>query len=106
METAKKGWDLVVACLSPTKASVELSAEADLHARLLCDGFGKLDRRSDLVYDWSHVRDSSEAALDACAEFLTKYLAMDVLVKKANAALNRGDIARYEQALREIKRFG
>lgn len=71
-------WAMVVACLSPTKRLVTLTPEADLTARLLCDGMGKLSKADvDPVdgypaSDWSHVRDSSDEAITACAAYLRK----------------------------------
>jgi hypothetical protein len=73
--------ELVVACLyhSPD-VRVEVSALVDRRARFLCDGFGNLSERdldptdSYPLYDWSHVRDSSDEAIEVCACFLRSQL--------------------------------
>jgi len=101
-------WDLIVACLSPTKGTITIHTAADRQARLLCDGMGKLsvaDLPADLypLYDWSHVRDSSEAAVTECAKFLRQYLRLSDLALKANDALSRGDTATYNEALEALK---
>ena len=105
-------WDLVVACLSPTQGTIRLSREADLAARLLCNGMGKLSK-GDLdprdnypATDWSHVRDSSEEAVAQCAAYLRQHLAMDSLVRQANEALNRRDMVTYYQTLNIIMEMG
>ena len=52
------------------------SKVADKMARLLCDGFGQLSEKNlnpkDLypLYDWSHVRDSSDEGIAQCAAYL------------------------------------
>jgi hypothetical protein len=104
-------WDLVVACLG-IRSTIKLSREADLAARLLCDGMGRLSK-SDLdpadyypATDWSHVRDSSEAAVTQCAAYLRQHLAMDSLVRQANEALNRKDMVTYYQTLNTIMEMG
>ena len=93
--------ELVVACLSATKATITIPSGVDQHARLLCDGMGKLcepdlDRRTATrCYDWSHVRDSSDKAAK-CAAYLRRYLRLADLVSVANAARERGDPVAYE----------
>lgn len=84
-------WDLVTACLSPTKATITIPSAIERQARLLCDGMGKL-RETDLdpsdgypLHDWSHVRDSSEGAVKACAAFLRGHLR----VKRGSALTQR-----------------
>lgn len=73
-------WDIIVACLSPTKATVTIPSGVDRHARFLCDGMGPLSQEnldpndSYLLYDWSHVRDSSVEALAECAAYLRRYV--------------------------------
>jgi len=112
MKTNEMGdWDLVVACLG-IRRTIKLSNEADLAARLLCDGMGQLSK-SDLdpadhypATDWSHVRDSSEQAITRCAAYLRQHLAMDALVRQANEALNRQDMVTYYQTLNTIMAMG
>lgn len=105
-------WDLVVACLSPTKSTTKLSGEANLAARLLCDGMGKLSK-ADIdpvdnypASDWSHVRDSSNEAIAACAAYLRSHLEMDNLVRQANEALGRQDMVTYYRTLNTIMEMG
>ena len=40
-----------------------LTNAQSLHVRVLGDGFGKTSNH-DLLWDWSHVRDSSDSAID------------------------------------------
>lgn len=67
-------WSLLVACLSPTMALVQLRPEDDRAARCFCDGFGKMTREQleeiDALYDWSHVRDSTPEAQHNAATFI------------------------------------
>ncbi|MEE9471800.1 MAG: hypothetical protein V3W32_08760 [Gemmatimonadota bacterium] len=67
-------WDLLVACLSPTKSIVQLTVEDDEAARVLCDGFGEMSAAMlwnlEATFDWSHVRDSSERAIRKAAAFI------------------------------------
>lgn len=75
-------WTLVVACLSPTKRTIEISPWAQRPARLLGDGFGNLSSQiddgnewaEDALWDWSHLRDSSPEAIAACAAYLRSTL--------------------------------
>lgn len=89
-------WQLVVAYLSPAKSSIAIPSGIERHARLLCDGMGHL-AETDLdptdsypLYDWSHVRDSSDDAIAECAAFLRRFLRLSELAHVANAALERG----------------
>lgn len=71
--------DLVVACLHYSGAYYgRLLRGADLGARLLCDGFGRLSSAEldtlGVTYDWSHVRDSSPAAIASTASYLRQVL--------------------------------
>ncbi len=72
MTNGMTDWELVVACLSPTQATISVSRDVDFHARLLCDGLGKLERHDFRLWGWSHVGDSSDAALARCAIYLRK----------------------------------
>lgn len=70
------GWRKVVAFLSDQGAlSRMLTTEQQAQVRMLADGFGSLQgtadtpdvRVADLLWDWSHVRDSSPEAVAAMA---------------------------------------
>lgn len=78
---ADKNWKLVVECLSPTARKIEVPVSIQRAARMECDGFGSLKhcgldsvQVKDLLWDWSHVRDSSPSALNAAAEVLRSHL--------------------------------
>lgn len=67
-------WDLVVSCLSyqGEKRSLVPSGVAN-HAWTLADGFGKCSLyyiHGTLEWDWSHIRDSSAAAVAEMAAYL------------------------------------
>jgi len=49
-----------------------LTPEQWINAYLLCDGFGGIDYgfAKEQCFDWSHVRDSSEEALEVVAKFI------------------------------------
>ena len=69
-------WDLLVATLSPTQASINLETTLDKEARARCDGFGSMSIKElemiDALFDWSHVRDSSKEAIASAAAFIRK----------------------------------
>lgn len=69
-------WDLVVRCLHYRGALYHtLDEYTRQRAWLLADGFGRVDLRTlcqDLCWDWSHVRDSSESAVEEMAAFLRR----------------------------------
>lgn len=74
-------WDLLVACLSPTKRTTKVPPAIEQEARMECDGFGSLKHCGlssvqvlDLLWDWSHVRDSSPPAIAAAAKVLRAHL--------------------------------
>ena len=46
-----------------------LCADVRREALTLCDGFGRTED-PDLLYDWSHVRDSSPEALAECRAYI------------------------------------
>lgn len=56
-----------------------LSDKQHQHAMSLCDGFGRMTitqlRELGLTWDWSHVRDSSDAAIVSAAAFVREQLA-------------------------------
>jgi len=72
-------WDVVVAALS-SSSEHRLAARAQIRVRELADGFGALrgpmtDRKMDLIWDWSHVRDSSDAAVARMASLVRRMAA-------------------------------
>jgi hypothetical protein len=76
-----KDWGLVVECLSPTSRKFQIPPGIERNARMECDGFGSLKgsdlppaQIKDMLWDWSHVRDSSPAALSSAAKVLRTYL--------------------------------
>lgn len=76
-----RDWALVVRCLSyngDLRARVD-AAGLYATAYLLCDGFGTidLDWAEGQCWDWSHVRDSSDAALARCAAYLRSGLGIE-----------------------------
>ncbi|MFZ5896434.1 MAG: hypothetical protein ACOY0T_35600 [Myxococcota bacterium] len=83
--------DLVVQCLHHNGALQIKSTEVQRRARLECDGFGDLKTHAglpgqtkaerdafiaDLLWDWSHVRDSSDGALRRAAAVLRAHLGL------------------------------
>lgn len=98
-------WNLLVATLSPTKSEIKLPVGIDRHARTLCDGFGNVPDSDPhgVLYDWSHVRDSSDEAIERAAAYVRRYLTIDALAKAANAALESGNTVAYEAAINCIK---
>lgn len=52
----------------------KLTKQHQVAARRLADGFGKGVTDPDLLWDWSHVRDSSDGALRDVAEYLARAL--------------------------------
>lgn len=68
-------WDVVVSFLhwngSHSKA---LTTQQQANVRTLADGFGKGITDLDLVWDWSHVRDSSEEAIKAIADKIKHFV--------------------------------
>jgi len=71
--TTLSDWDLVVACLSTSGDFRDaFSPREQGRIRELADGFGNVrslpaHQRFDLVWDWSHVRDSSDEAVTKMA---------------------------------------
>ena len=64
-------WTLIVDCLSYTGRYRDLlTPEQRKQARLLGDGFGKLDKGDPNLFDWSHIRDSSAGALNDIVIYL------------------------------------
>ena len=67
-------WELLVAALGPTKSIFQLTTKDDERARVLCDGFGRMSaaqlRELEATFDWSHVRDSTPAAIAEAATFI------------------------------------
>jgi hypothetical protein len=64
----KANWDLVVSYLHWGGANEKaLTTAQQREVRLLGDGFGKGMTEADIIWDWSHVRDSSSEAVDAMA---------------------------------------
>jgi hypothetical protein len=55
-------WQLVCACIHQGFSPL-FSAEASVDVRIAGDGFGRIGIASDLLFDWSHVRDSSDGAV-------------------------------------------
>lgn len=71
--TRSTEWAIVCACLSHTgKAHDAVDTIAQLGARRLCDGFGEACSNHELLWDWSHVRDSTELAIARAARFLMR----------------------------------
>lgn len=75
------GREIVALCLAPLGFAgrrVELGTEAEKIARGLADGFGKLSitnpADADMLWDWSHVRDSSPQAFSSVVSFLRAVL--------------------------------
>ena len=75
--------DYVMSFLHHTGENKEhINATIDSNTRYLhADGFGSLqdgdydmDTIRDLVYDWSHVRDSSDEAFIAMAKYISKHM--------------------------------
>ena len=65
-------WQIVAMCLHHNGQLHARTKElrADQSARTLADGFGPGVTDPDLLWDWSHVRDSSPSAIQAMAEHL------------------------------------
>lgn len=65
-------WKLVCACLHYRGIASDLVSNDDhIKARKLADGFGPGQvPENDCFWDWSHVRDSSEEAVEAIAASL------------------------------------
>lgn len=59
-------------------SSPQMIASRDAYARIfsLADGYGKMSvaelGRANLMYDWSHVRDSSDEAIDEMAQAIRR----------------------------------
>lgn len=63
-------WAIVVAVLGlRAKANTAITHKDHLRALRMCNGFGATQDLT-LLYDWSHVRDSSPEAIAECATFL------------------------------------
>lgn len=68
-------WDLVVSCLHHKGSKYsDLSPEQQQTVRRAADGFGAVygfDNESlDMLWDWSHVRDSTNEAIEKMAKLL------------------------------------
>lgn len=68
-------WNLVVSCLHHSgENNSALTPEQHQTVRRAADGFGMvtgMDSESlDMLFDWSHVRDSSQKAIDRMAMLL------------------------------------
>lgn len=77
-------WTLVVACLHYDGAARGMLTERDkVRAIELADGFGRMTeaqlRELDVLWDWSHVRDSTAPAIAAIAAFLRSRLGSKLL---------------------------
>jgi len=70
-------WTVVVAYLhwNGTHSKV-LTTRQQGQVRMLADGFGKGVTDPDLVWDWSHVRDSSESAITAMANKIKETISL------------------------------
>lgn len=74
-----------------------VASHVALHAFTLCDGYGSFSlaelREMDILFDWSHVRDSSDKALAAAAFYLREKLghvglrAVDAVVNAEGATV-------------------
>lgn len=75
-DNSEVAWAVVVVCLHYNGACHDqtLALRAERHARTLADGFGRLTPQDpnyeDCLWDWSHVRDSSQDAVIHMAEYL------------------------------------
>lgn len=60
-------------------------------AMALCDGYGKMTvgqlMRSGLTWDWSHVRDSTDEAVEAAWGFLSELGYIQHFIRPANGNL-------------------
>lgn len=82
-------WEILVACLHYRGTCRDLPelARHQRAARLLCDGMGNLagceDESwfADALHDWSHVRDSSDAAMLRAAYYLAGALPAEALAR-------------------------
>lgn len=77
------------------------------HDRLMemCDGYGSMTRaqlrRRELIWDWSHVRDSSTEAIARVATEIRLILVQDKISQKERLAK-----AQIDKLKKEIERFG
>ena len=59
-----------------------LPQNLQLKFRLLADGFGKIDpsmdQFEDMIWDWSHIRDSSDEAIAKIADSIRKFVIFGV----------------------------
>lgn len=72
-ERNKEEWDLVVQHLHYTGDHYGTLTDAQhRRVRRLGDGFGAGVTDPDMLYDWSHIRDSSPAAVTAMADAIRR----------------------------------
>lgn len=72
--TAESDWKLIVKFLHYNGAFHSLmTADEAAVIRQLGDGFGPGIKDPDLIWDWSHVRDSSEQAVKAMADMIRQW---------------------------------
>ena len=72
-------WDLIVSFLHYNGSNYgKLSHDNELTVRYTADGFGRLNGNSedilDMLFDWSHIRDSSKEAVRDMADIIRLYL--------------------------------
>lgn len=96
-------WAIVCACLHyDGKAYDALDTIAQLGARRICDGFGEGCSNHDLLWDWSHVRDSSELAIERASGFLVRRFLLRGHGGKLMAAVAEGGVAFSLEALTDL----
>lgn len=75
----ERDWEMVANCLHWEGKHYEKAVRYQFETRLLADGFGDLTRKKphytkdtweSMLWDWSHVRDSSHAAIAKMADYL------------------------------------
>ena len=101
--------DYVMSFLHHTGENKEhINATIDSNTRYLhADGFGSLqdgdydmDTIRDLVYDWSHVRDSSDEAFIAMAKYISKHMEFRAKVLDDPMLIFSNVVANYFKELR------
>jgi hypothetical protein len=74
-ERSRENWDLIRSCLGIQEClRSRLTWPEQTQVRTLGDGFGTLTADSDQIWDWSHIRDSTDEAKERMANLIRDYL--------------------------------
>jgi hypothetical protein len=102
-----RDWDLIVAVMGIRgNANRILPEAADRRVRANADGFGRMSivelKRLGILYDWSHIRDSSDAGQRAVARAIRQELRELDVRRAAKFGMSPDDFQSHESMVGEI----